>query len=77
MGHAKRIIRLLTIKEVALMTNLSESTIRRASANNENDFPPFVKRGKATRWHEESIKLWLNIQDEPNSKWLKRVGNIA
>ena len=50
---------MLTAKEVAQITGLAYSTVRRLAITPGASFPPSVKIGRSRRWSLEQLTLWL------------------
>ncbi|MCW8331947.1 AlpA family transcriptional regulator [Photobacterium sp. SDRW27] len=55
----RKIIKLITLREVIALTGLSRSTIYKYI--NENRFPQQIPVGdRAVRWDEEEVQSWIN-----------------
>ena len=50
---------MLTAKEVAEMTGLAYSTVRRLATTPGAKFPPSVKIGRSRRWSLELLQKWI------------------
>jgi prophage regulatory protein len=49
--------RLIRLSEVVEMVGLCRSAIYQRM--NAGDFPKLVKLGRASRWHEEEVRAWV------------------
>ena len=50
---------MLNAKEVAEMTGLAYSTVRRLATTEGANFPPSVKLGRSRRWSLEQLEKWI------------------
>ena len=57
---------LLTAKEVAEITGLSYTTIRRLATKPEAAFPPSVKIGRSRRWNAKQLYEWIGEKEQEN-----------
>ncbi len=63
-------ITMLNGREVAKLTGLSYSTVRKLATTPGAAFPPSVKIGRSRRWSYEHLQAWLeaNMNTQPTRK---------
>ena len=58
--------RLLSVKEVAVITNIKEGTLNRSRLTGANA-PPYIKIGSSVRYRSSSLQKWIESQQEHTS----------
>ena len=63
-------ITMLNAREVAKLTGLAYSTVRKLATTPGAAFPPSVKIGRSRRWSYEHLQGWLeaNMNNQPTKK---------
>jgi predicted DNA-binding transcriptional regulator AlpA len=56
-------LKLLTTKHLAIMLNLSVTTIKKKRVHKPDSLPPFIKIGNSYRYDESTISTWLKNQE--------------
>jgi len=54
---------LLTAKEVAEITGLAYTTVRRLAITPGANFPPSVKIGRSRRWNAKQLYAWIGEKE--------------
>jgi len=55
---------LLTAKEVAEITGLAYTTVRRLATTPGATFPPSIKIGRSRRWNAEQLYAWIGSKEK-------------
>lgn len=55
---------LLTAKEVAEITGLAYTTVRKLATTPGATFPPSIKIGRSRRWNAEQLYAWIESKEK-------------
>jgi hypothetical protein len=61
-------LKLLTTKHLAIILNLSVTTIKKKRVHEPDSLPPFIKIGNSYRYDESTLSTWLKNQESQQIK---------